>query len=211
MSLSFCLPPIHLGLLVTHCTLSNKNCPSSTFPPATGASCMQSLGVLASHYFTPAQWESRDKQTLHAVSSLPLLWHWVSCTAAALPSDCPAPEGIRAVAALLHFISGWEKELMFAVIFQTLFPNSLDTSSAKQPASAAVYACVHMYVCVCVHIVCSLSVFLCFGVWRLGKWDKAKWMLCLWISDCEYKFLLQMKQKRELFCICIIKSEPYLL
>lgn len=49
-----------------------------------------------------------------------------------------------------------------------------------------------------------MCVFLFFGVW-----DKAKRMLCSWISDCECKLLRQMKQKTELSSICIIKSVSF--
>lgn len=121
-----------------------------------------------------------------------LLWHWDLCVVALAPQGVlPSVGGTLCTCSTL-FPGGtksWCLQSFFKLFSEIDEIPAVPHSPPQQPSA---HVSVFVYIC-------TLICFLCFVVWRLGKWVKTKWMLRLW--SCECKFLLQMKQKKACWCL----------
>lgn len=98
---------VHVGLLVTHAIHRHAKTALADIPTSQwGVMNAVVGGFQAAHDFSPAQWESRDKQS---PPPLPLLWHWDLCAAAMRPLRLSCPRGdtrCSCTAAPLYFQMG---------------------------------------------------------------------------------------------------------
>ncbi len=94
--------------------------------------------------------ESCDKQPL-------LLWHSDIGILALRPSDCSAPRGGDTHCSCTAPLYFQKKELMFAVVFQTLF----SPTQPRYQQCQTTYLCCCVCMCVCICVFLCMCVFFC--------------------------------------------------